>query len=42
MSFTPGGDVLGMGHRKQSGHRRKPLSGNGGCGGLQGGEKLEK
>ena len=42
VSFTPGDDVLGMGQRKQSGDRRKPLRGNDGCGGLQGGEKLER
>ena len=42
MSFTPGGNALGMGQRKQSADRRKPRRGNGGCGGLQGGEKLER
>ena len=42
MSFTPGGNALGMGQRKQSADRRKLRRGNGGCGGLQGGEKLER
>ena len=42
MRFTPGSDVLGVGRRKQSGDRRKPLRGNDGCEGLQGGQKLER
>lgn len=41
-SFLPGGDALGVGHRKQSADSRKPLRRNDGHGVLQGGEKLER